>query len=136
MASLEDEKRQLSTRLLQKLFIVVLIATYLIDTTLRLRSRTSEPRQFIELLVLLLVPVGYFALSYIINSRKQLKLLSIFQSLIASVAAYTFWNALVNLIQNLHRAYTANLKMYYATAIIIGILLTATLWYLRSHKNW
>lgn len=136
MSNQQHDKSQLSTRLLQKIFIVVLVATYLIDTFLQLRSRTNESRQFIELLLLLLIPVGYFILSYIINSKKRLKLLGIFQSLVASVAAYVFWNTLVSVMQNLHRAYTANLKMYYATAIITGILLIALLLYLRNRKNW
>jgi glucan phosphoethanolaminetransferase (alkaline phosphatase superfamily) len=136
MSNQQHDKSHLSTRLLQKIFIVVLVATYLIDTFLQLRSRTSESRQFIELLLLLLIPVGYFILSYLVNSRKQLRLLSVFQSLAASIAAYVFWNTMVSVMQNLHRAYTANLKMYYATAIVTGILLIAVLLYLRNRKNW
>lgn len=131
-----QNKSQLGTRLLQKIFIVILGATYLIDTILRLLSQTNQPRLFTEFLLLLLVPVGYFVISYLINSRKQLRLFSVFQSLVASIAAYAFWNTLVNLIQNFHRAYTSNLKMYFFTAIISGILLIAILLYLRRFKNW
>lgn len=132
----QHDKSQISTRLLQKTFIVVMVATYLIDTTLHLRSRTHESRQFIELFLLVLIPIGYFILSYLINSKKQFKLLSIFQSLIASIGAYAFWNTLVNITQNWHRAHTANLKIYYATSIITGILLSAVLWFLRIRKSW
>lgn len=131
-----QENSQLDTRLLEKIFILVVVVTYAIDTIIRLRSRTSEPRLFNELLLLLLIPAGYFIISYLVNSRKNLKLLSIFQSLISSVAAYAFWNTLANLVQNFHRAYTVNLKMYFLTAAITGILLLVILLYLRSTKNW
>ena len=136
MKNQQHDIPQLATRLLQKIFIIVVVATYLIDTTLHLRSRTNDPRQFIELLLLFLIPVGYFIVSYVLNSRKKLKLSSFFQSLIASIAAYAFWNTSVNLIQSLHRTYTANLKLYYAAAIMTGILLIAALLYLRTRKDW
>lgn len=136
MLDQQDDKSQLGTRLLQKIFIVVLVVTYVIDTFFQLRSRTGESRQFIELLLLLLIPAGYFIVSYIINSKKQLRLVSIFQSLVASIAAYVFWNTMVSVVQNGHRAYTANLKMYYATASITGVLVIVVLLYLRSRKNW
>ena len=136
MKNQQHDIPQLATRLLQKIFIIVVVATYLIDTTLHLRSRTNDPRQFIELLLLFLIPVGYFIVSYVLNSRKKLILSSFFQSLISSIAAYAFWNTSVNLIQSLHRTYTANLKLYYAAAIMTGILLIAALLYLRTRKDW
>jgi glucan phosphoethanolaminetransferase (alkaline phosphatase superfamily) len=136
MADQNQSKAQASTRLLQKIFIVVSIATYAIDSILRLRSQTTQQRLFIELLLFLLVPVGYFILSYLISSRKPFRLLSVFQSLVASIAAYAFWNTLTNIIQNFHRTYTANLKMYFLTAIITGFLLIAVLLYLRLRKDW
>ncbi len=136
MTEQQHDKSLLDAKLLQKIFIVVLTATYLIDAFLQLHSLANESRKFIELLLLYLIPVEYFVVSYIINSRKQLRLLGIYQSLVASVAAYAFWNTLVNLIQNWHRAYTANFKMYYAAAIATGILLIVTLCYLRARKEW
>ncbi len=137
MANQQLDKSQLNTRLLQKIFIAVITATYLLNSFLQVRTaRYIGSRQYVEILLLLVVPVGYFVISYIINSKKRLKLFSVYQSLVASVTTYAVWETLISLIQNWHKTYTANLKIYYAAAIVTGFLLILVLCYLRVRKKW
>lgn len=135
MSDISNGGSQPSTHLLQKLFVIVTGGSYIIDTILRIRSQTLEPKILIELSLILLIPLGYFIIAYLVSSRKRLRLTSVSQSMIASIAAYSFWNALFDFMPSISRAHSS-LKMSLLTALAAGLLLLIVLLYLRHNKNW
>jgi hypothetical protein len=126
----------LRIRLLQKIFIMIIPLTYILQTVTQLRRVTNDTKLFTELLIISLVPVGYFLFSYLTISKKISRLTSIFQSLLAAIVTYIIWTTVVNIIQSFHAIYDGNITLDFVTALIVAIILATSLISLRKMKLW
>ncbi|CAN5602193.1 hypothetical protein BH23PAT1_BH23PAT1_2670 [soil metagenome] len=133
---LNNSDSVLATRLLKKLFIGTVAALYLIEVgvnTFLALANMAEGYPVIGFTLTSLMPLFFFLIAYSLKTQKSSRLDTVFQSLLAALAAYLLTSVIAHVAVEAVHQYGVS---FVSASPITGLLLIVTLLQLRRLRLW